>query len=303
MMLENKMSLKKLALSAAVAAASISGAAQAEMFWSDNSISYLQGSNYKLPLSSDDGKSDESRYVVTIEHASGHSWGDVFFFMDRSQSLDGTEESEIYSEVGARLSSGLVFDEKLSFGPVTDVLLAGQLEMGSASNTINGGGGKVNNQLLGLGFDFKVPGFDYLQVNTYYRFNGDTAYPEFGSDGSLPERRDVDNNFQITPVWGTSFNLGPARFVWDGFADITSDADVADFTEQKGFVHMQTQLKWDAGKTLYGKEKSLYVGVEYEYWSNKFGIEDGADTNFFPGDTGKWDTAESNVQLLVKYHL
>jgi nucleoside-specific outer membrane channel protein Tsx len=289
MMLENKMSLKKLALSAAVAAASISGAAQAEMFWSDNSISYLQGSNYKLPLSEDDGKSDESRYVVTIEHASGHSWGDVFFFMDRSQSLDGTEESEIYSEVGARLSSGLVFDEKLSFGPVTDVLLAGQLEMGTSSNTLPGtNGGTVNNQLLGLGLDFKVPGFDYVQLNGYYRFNGDDAF----------DNTSVDGNFQLTPVWGTSFNLGPARFVWDGFIDATTSND-----QLETMAHMQTQLKWDAGKTLYGKEKSLYVGVEYEYWSNKFGKGDGDD--IVPGvpAIGQFDSNESNVQFLVKYHL
>jgi nucleoside-specific outer membrane channel protein Tsx len=278
MMLENNMSLKKLALSAAVAAASISGAAQAEMFWSDNSVSYLYGTDYKVALSPDDGETDESRYVLTFEHASGHSWGDVFFFMDRSQSKDGREESEIYSEAGARLSSGLVFDEKISFGPVTDVLLAGQLEMGSASN-----GGTVNNQLLGLGLDFKVPGFDYVQLNGYYRNNGDSA---FGHNS-------VDGNFQLTPVWGTSFNIGSARFVWDGFIDATTSTDVANEPEQKSFVHMQTQLKWDAGKMLYGKEKSLYVGVEYEYWNNKFGIE---DTSYFP-------TEESNVQFLVKYHL
>ncbi|ROS05633.1 nucleoside-specific outer membrane channel protein Tsx [Sinobacterium caligoides] len=295
------MSMKKLAISAAVAAVTtVSAAAQAEMFWSDNSASYLMGNDYKLPLSGDDvnGAPDtsESRYVLTFEHASGHSWGDVFFFADRSQSKDGSEESEIYSELGARISSGVVMSDKLAFGPVTDVLLAGQLEMGSASN-----GGKVNNQLLGLGFDFKVPGFDYFQLNTYYRFNGDSAYREFNPADYSFERRDVKNNFQLTPVWGTSFNIGSARFVWDGFADITTDADVDDVAEQKGYVHIQTQLKWDAGKLLMNQEKKLYLGVEYEYWSDKFGVEDGSDSDYWAG--GKNDTTESNIQLLVKYHL
>jgi len=106
----------------------------------------------------------------------------------------------------------------------------------------------------------KIPGFDFFQANVYHRNN------EIG-----------DNNYQTTLVWGLP--LGPLYF--DGFIDYASSND-----ELSTSFNMTSQLKYDVAPQL-GLTSKLYLGVEYVYWNNKFGVQ-GVD--------------ERNVNLLVKYH-
>ncbi|HET8707611.1 MAG TPA: hypothetical protein VFM46_14995, partial [Pseudomonadales bacterium] len=57
----------------AVAAALVCGTAHAAI-WSSTNIQYLKGHSYKL--------GDESRSIITMEHADGWKYGDNFFFVD-----------------------------------------------------------------------------------------------------------------------------------------------------------------------------------------------------------------------------
>jgi len=48
------------------------------------------------------------------------------------------------------------------------------------------------------------------------------------------------------------------------------------------------------------KKNKLYLGVEYVYWDNKFGIRDGS--LLFKGAKRCWDSDERNLNVLVQYH-
>ena len=37
----------------------------------------------------------------------------------------------------------------------------------------------------------------------------------------------------------------------------------------------QPQLGWDLGKALTGHDNQLFLGVEYQYWGNKLGVDGG----------------------------
>jgi hypothetical protein len=65
-----------------------------------------------------------------------------------------------YGEFSPRLSFGKIFDQKLEFGPIKDVLLAMTYEFGE---------GDTESYLIGPGFDLAIPGFDYFQLNFYQR--------------------------------------------------------------------------------------------------------------------------------------
>ncbi|WP_428034317.1 DUF5020 family protein [Amphritea sp.] len=222
----------------------LSMSASAEMLWSSFSLTYLNGSDYEV--------GDPDRQVVTVEHASGHSWGDNFFFLDRLQSANG--DSENYMELSPRLSLSSLTGSDLSFGPVKDVLLAGTWESGEG----------FDNFLAGVGVSLDVPGFQYVNANLY-RANNDKS----------------SNDTQLTLTWGLPFALSDAEFLYDGFIDwTTSESDKA------SEMNFTSQLKWNAGK-LIGTKAPVYVGVEYAYWTNKFGI-DGVD--------------ERNPALLLKWH-
>ena len=190
---------------------------------------------------------DPKRTVFTYEHFSAHTWGDVFVFIDRLQSDDG--DGETYMEVSPRLSLA-----SFESGFVKSFGLSTTAEVGDGFTHLLGGGA----------VDVNVPGLRFLQLNFYRRINQDQA-----------------DSWQFTPVWAAGVSLGKAELLYDGFIDwYTKNSD------REGEFNWTSQLKINVG-SLAGLKKRIYVGVEYVFWLNKFGIR---------------DVDEKNLNALVKYH-
>ncbi len=195
---------------------------------------------------------DNDKTVLTFEHTAATSWGDSFLFVDRLES--DNNDRETYGEWSPRIK---LTSFKDSF--VKSVYIASTLEMGSFASATGFGSG-FNNYLLGVGVDVNIPGFKFFKINLYHRNN------EYGG-----------NSYQTTLVWGVP--LGPLYY--DGFLDFATSRD-----NSENSMNLTSQLKYNLAPHLDLSSK-LFVGVEYVFWKNKFGI-DGVD--------------ENNVNLLVKYH-
>ena len=144
---------------------------QAEVLWQDVSVTYLNGSNYRV-----DGP---DKQVLTFEHAAGTSWGDSFFFFDHLRADNGKRSN--YAEWSPRLSLGKLSNAELKYGIVKDLLFTSTVEMSSLQT----------NFLYGVATDLTVPGFNYFKLNFYRRNN----------DG-------VADNWQLTTTWAIPFSLG-----------------------------------------------------------------------------------------------
>lgn len=197
---------------------------------------------------------DNDRQILTLEHAAGLSWGNTFTFVDRLEYDDGTNET--YGEIGARYKL-----KNVHYSFVKTLYLAGQVEMGTRSNP-DGTGSSFTNYLFGIGSDLTVPGFNFFQLNLYARNNERT-----------------DDNYQATFVW--SIPLGPLDY--GGFLDWASAPDQTRSTS----FNLTSQLTYDIAPHIGLTDGKLKLGIEYVYWTNKFGLAF-AD--------------ERNVNLLVKYH-
>ena len=235
------MKMKKTITAFASVLALTSINAEAKTLWSDNSISLLYGSTFE------GAEEDKKKVTLTLEHASGHSWGDVFFFMDRLRATEGDNNSEVWSELHPRFSIPKLTGMDWDSGLIKDFYLSTQIEMGSNKNV------NQTNYLVGAGVDFDVPGFKFLKVNAYGRSN-----------------ENYDSNYQVSPAWAVPFDLANQKFLFDGWIDWVSKtknngADVASNWQ----THLQ--LKYDLGN-LWGSEHTVYVGTEYRYWHNKFGV-------------------------------
>ncbi len=115
--------------------------------WQNNSLTYpvWQG----LP------SQPRIQQTVTFEHADGWKYSDNFFFIDKIF-YNGKEDAFAgknthYGEFSPRLSFNKIFDQKLEFGPIKDVLLAMTYEFGEDD---------TESYLIGPGFDLAIPGFD-----------------------------------------------------------------------------------------------------------------------------------------------
>jgi len=243
--------MKRSLTTAALAAGLIlSGEAMASpMLWQNNSLTYLYGKDFKVDAG-------EIQQTITFEHASGWTWGDMFLFVDNKwyNGLSGNDGHTYYGEFSPRLSFGKITGADLSFGPVKDVLLSATYERGEDRN---------RNYLLGPAVDLDMPGFDRLAINTYYRKpDGITGKP--------------GGQWQITPTWAMTFPVGKSDILFDGYIDWVVNDKKNGNTELKKNFHFNPQVKYDLGKALDYTPGKLYVGIEYDYWSNKYGLEDGS---------------------------
>ena len=117
------------------------------------------------------------------------------------------------------------------------------------------------------------PAWDFVQLNVYQR---------------IPNHN-PGNTVQVTAVWKYSRPMGKTTFIFDGFLDWVVNDD-GPYSKN---LHFCPQVKFDIG-TLWGWDPNrLNVGVEYDYWSNKYGIK---DSNAFT------TTQTSAISLLVKSH-
>ncbi|MCF5054215.1 outer membrane protein OmpK [Pseudomonas sp.] len=233
--------------------------------WQNNSLTYLWGKSFTV--------NPQIQQTVTFEHADAWKYGDNFFFLDRIF-YNGKEDGNVgpntyYGEFSPRLSFGKILDKDLSLGPIKDVLLAFTYEFGEGDN---------ESYLLGPAFDLNIPGFDYFQLNFYQR----------QTEGNRPG----DGVWQITPVWSYTIPVGSSDILIDGFMDWVTDNDKNARGTYHANLHFNPQVKYDLGKALHWGDKQLYVGFEYDYWKNKYGIE----------DTGAFKTTQDTASFLVKYH-
>lgn len=224
--------------------------------WTDTSVTVLYGDNYDLAPS-------EKNWTGTFETAGGWAYGDWFGFFDFSE-YDDTDENAGYGEISPRLSLGKMTGNDMSMGPVKDLSLAFTYEFGR---------GPVEGILYGIGMDLDVPGFSYFNVNTYRR----TGLDDNDNDG-----------WQLTPVWRMDIPVGNSYIVFDGFIDWMFATDDDHFDTN---FHFNPQLKYDLGTVIGGKylEKKLYVGIEYDYWKDKYGVP-------------VFDVDQSAYSIIVKYH-
>ncbi|MDQ3233567.1 MAG: outer membrane protein OmpK [Pseudobdellovibrionaceae bacterium] len=215
--------------------------------WGATHVVFLKGDGYEVPdkLSFPNGKVVSEKAdtvdteIVTFEHVNGTKWGDTFFFLDATN--PSTLKKDIYFEFNPRISSKKTLG--MSYGSVLeDVLLTVQYNAGGAASA-------SPVYLYGLALDFKVPGFDFVQSHFYVR-----------------DDRAVDGTAaQVTLVWSSHFEAG-IKWEFSGFLDYATEEGKAS-TGVK-VANLLTQ------PTLYALlTDNFALGLEYQYWSNKFGID------------------------------
>lgn len=208
--------------------------------WTASDIQLLYGSDFEF--------GDDERTTVTVEHGHGWQYGTNFFFADIADRNDiGVE---IYAEVYAYLSMNKLTEYVWSLGPVKDISLVAGLNISNKPENDN-----FKAYLLGLSFDLSNPLFDYLQLDIA-AYKADDISGKYG--------------IQITPVWSLPFEIAALKFKFRGFTDFRTGN-----TNASGNFHIlaQPQLLLDVGYLAGWKSDIIYVGTEYSYWQNKYGVK------------------------------
>lgn len=268
----------RLALAAACAAAALLPSAASAADWSDTEVLFNYGTNFREPFNPFGQKSltkpwqndtDVTKYYLTLQHASGHKLGRNFFFVDVINSTkndpDGGSHGEIYSEAYTTWSLSKITGAKLEFGPIRDINLTGGFNFGAKSN-----GANPRVLLFGPTVDFAVPGFIFLNVD-FLAYNDKSRFAGAASNH--------DTTWQITPVWLSKFSAGPMDFVFTGHVDFIGKRcpSTGSCDGRKMEILAQPEFRTDVGKFA-GKKETVYLGIKWNIWRNKFGF-DGLNEN------------------------
>lgn len=223
--------------------------------WWDASVSALYGENFDLAPS-------DKQTTITLETAGAWRYGDWFAFQDFTyfNGSNASKSNTTYGEITTRFSVNKIFDTDISFGVVKDISLALQLEEGE---------GPLETLLYGVGIDFDVPYFNYVKLNSYKK-------------QPLHSGQD-DSEWQLSPSFMIELPVGSSNIIIDGYIDWVYNTN----TNTDSF-HLNPQIKYDLGQVMFNQSSKLLVGIEYDLWLNKYGVE-GVDQNTF--------------SFLIKYHL
>lgn len=229
--------------------------------FSSSDIQILYGWNFKEPGLSE----DVPKNVFTFENTAGWSWGSSYLFVDilRSWSDADANAKEVYGEWYPSVSLRKLSGRTPSAGFLRDV---------SATVGLNSGVRSTSPApfvvLPGATFDLNVPGFTFVSVGTF-------AYIDRGRFEGQPTGCEA-TTYQVTPSWSLPFKVGGAAISFDGFVDF-----IGGHADCKAMVISQPQLRVDISG-FWHKPGTIYLGVEWDYWHNKYGIEGLQDNVWLP---------------------
>jgi hypothetical protein len=228
--------------------------------WSTTELQ-LQYGDLTIPEFS--GGGEDWTFIVTGQHASGWSFGDVFTFVDILKGHDSNDNHfndwEVYSELYVNFSSTKILKAKYGDDILRDIgLIAG------VNYAMDAG---VLKLLPGIRFSWNIPGFAFL--NTDFMAYLDASEGVDGGDFNAPKETDswmVDVNFATKPV-----DIGGQLFNVEGHVEYIAPRENEFGGEVEGHIFGQPQIRWDAGNALFKKPNKLFLGVEYQFWFNKLG--------------------------------
>lgn len=249
------------------------GAAQADdgriFEWTSNTLGYRYGKDFTNP----NNPNDISKNIYSFSHADGYRYGSNFFHLDVLESDNndprkGTNEgsSEVYGVFRSQLFASRVFDLPQGKGLVKDHAFTFGFD---ASRNNNRASAKKRALVFGPTIKFNSPGVLDLSL-FYYREKNHSGIPNV----KHPDHT-FDATYMVNLTWLRPFQLGDHGAKFQGFMNYTGEKG-EDYNDNDTAPEtlIRTSLMF---ATLPGtkRQPNFWVGVGYEYWHNKFGVDGG----------------------------
>jgi hypothetical protein len=294
--------VKKTLVSFAALAAVLAAPSAHALEWSDNSFHLAYGTAYREPFN----PNNIGKTTLTYTHVDGYKWGTNFLNIDFLYSTSGEGDNvqvggapfppfnipaqqlntagamEVYAVYRHTLSFNKVGNTKaFSFGPVRDVGFVAGIDLNTKNHAFSS---RKIMPIGGLGFAFNVPGFLNVEL---------LVNKEWGVNGTFVK----DTSFDVTPTFAANWGIpvyGPVTFEGWGAVNLPKgNGGVAVAGDTKTEVHLYPKVMVDVGQ-FFGS-RGYQLGVGFEYWLNKFGVDHNNDP--FGGSYAKTVFGEVAIHL------
>lgn len=261
--------LRRLPAACAIAMFGFGGGIAQAADWSDTAISWRTGSDFREPFNPKDIKKN----IFALTHASGYKYGSNFFNLDLLQS-DSNDPGSLTQKDGAQ-EAYLVYRHTLDIGKLrgSDIKFGAVRGVGATLgfdwNTKNDVGYNSRKRMLVAGptLMWDVPGFLNTSILVLHESNAPSgAFPPISN---VRGRYTYDAHAMLNAVWGI-----PIGSLWsfEGYANVIATKGKDEVGNDTGTeTNVDMQLMFDAGAAMGHKKGVFRVGLEYQYWNNKFG--------------------------------
>lgn len=271
------MSIKKLvlaaqALSFTTLCFTLSGQVQAAD-WSDASLSWRAGSAFKEPFN----PQEIHKNIYALTYVSGYKYGTNFFNLDLLQS-DHKDPASLTQRSGAQeayvvyrhtLDIGKFHSTEIKFGAIRGV----GATLGFDWNTKNDVGYNSRKRMLVAGptLMWSVPG----HLNTSLLILSESNAPS----GAFPPISNFSGRYtyklhpMLTADWGIPLS---SRVSFEGYANFIASKGRDEVGNETGpETNIDMQVMFDLGSVFGAGKNAFRLGLEYQYWNNKFGNTSG----------------------------
>ena len=276
-----------------VAAAALAFSASAHAAdWSDTAVSWRYGTRFAEPFNPQDIR----KHIFALTHASGYKYGSNFFNVDLLQS-DENDPASLTQADGAQ-EAYVVYRHTLDFGKLrgSDIKFGKVRGVGATFgfdwNTKNDVGYNSRKRMLVAGptLMWDVPGFLNTSILVLHESNAPSgAFPPISM---VRDRYTYDVHPMLNAVWGIP--LGE-RLSFEGYLNWIAAKGKSEVGDDTGVeTNIDMQIMYDIGATMGYAKNRFRIGIEYQYWRNKFG-------NTAATTGGRGQTARTPM-VRVEYH-
>ena len=280
-----------LPTAAALAVAAVAAPAFAAD-WSDTSMGFRTGTQFAEPFN----PNAIEKNILNLNHVSGYKYGTNFFNADLllsdkkdpagAGSTNGA--AEVYIVYRNTLEYGKLTGKPMKMGPIKDI--GAVLGFDANAKTDAGYNSKKRMLVAGGTLMMDVPGF--LNIGLVALWESNAPYNTF-TKTSTP-RYTYDTHPMLTAAWGIPLPVGlPLSF--EGFANVIAAKGKNEFGAETAVeTNIDMQVMYDLSGLVGAGKNTLKLGVEYQYWKNKFG-------NNASGPAGKGAFAKTPM-IRAEYH-
>jgi len=283
-----------LSTSLGMTALAVSSASALALDWSDTSASWRHGSRFAEPFNNQ----NIAKNIFGLTHVNGYAYGSNFLSADFLLS-DDKDPSRFGSSSGARetyvvyrhtLDLGKVRGNAIKFGLVRGLGLTAGFDW----NTKKDSGYNSRKRMFAIGptLMMDVPGFLDVSLLSLHETNHPSVSPGAFDPGYPASRYRFKTHPMLGLVWGIPLSdklsyEGYANFIAAKGRDETGAATAAE-------TNIDMQLMVDVSEFVGAGKKAFKLGVQYQYWKNKFG-------NNASGPPGRGAYARTPM-LRAEYH-
>jgi nucleoside-specific outer membrane channel protein Tsx len=260
--------------------------------WSDTSIGYRTGSKFAEPFNPEDIRKN----IVSFTHVSGYKYGSNFFNADvlLSDSKDpagaGSTSGahEVYVVYRHTLDLEKVSGRPFKFGPVRGVGLTAGFDVNTKTDA--GYNSKKRMAVAGPTVMLDVPGF--LNVSVLALWESNAPYNTFTNTAT--PRYTYDSHPMLNLVWGIPLGKDTG-LAFEGYANFIASKGKNEFGgDTAPETNIDMQVMYDLSGLVGAKASTFRIGLEYQYWRNKFG-------NNHQGPAGRGAFAKTPM-IRAEYH-